>query len=52
MAATDTLSKGNGFGSVHEAPDLPQWFTELFESYVVPAGGLNVHAVIGGKGPP
>ena len=40
------------FGSVHGAPSLPEGFAEVFDSYIVPSGDLNLHAVIGGEGPP
>ena len=40
------------FGSVHDAPLLPMGFEGLFESYLIEAGGLVQHAVVGGEGPP
>jgi pimeloyl-ACP methyl ester carboxylesterase len=48
----DTLKHAVGYGSVHDVPKLPLGFTDVFESYFVPANGLNLHAVIGGKGAP
>jgi pimeloyl-ACP methyl ester carboxylesterase len=39
-------------GSVAHAPALPEDFAETFESRLVDVGGLNLHAVIGGSGPP
>ena len=42
----------NEFGSVHDVPVLPQGFAEVFESYRIPAGEVELHAVVGGKGPP
>lgn len=41
-----------GFGSVHDVPALPQGFAGTFDSYLVEANGIWLHAVIGGKGPP
>jgi pimeloyl-ACP methyl ester carboxylesterase len=40
------------FGSVHGVPSLPPGFTDIFESYLVPTGEIDLHAVIGGEGPP
>ncbi len=40
------------FGSVHGVPVLPDGFTEVFESYRIPTGEIDLHAVLGGKGPP
>lgn len=42
----------NGFGSVHGVPVLPDGFTAVFESYRIPAGQIDLHAVVGGDGPP
>lgn len=47
-----TMRKAVGFGSVHEVPPLPQGFLEVFDSYLIDAGDLSLHAVIGGAGPP
>jgi pimeloyl-ACP methyl ester carboxylesterase len=41
-----------GPGSVSGAPNLPAGFTDTFESRYVDAGGVRLHAVIGGDGPP
>ena len=42
----------SGFGSVHGVPRLPDGFADTFESYKVPTGEIDLHAVIGGEGPP
>jgi pimeloyl-ACP methyl ester carboxylesterase len=41
-----------GPGSVPGAPGLPAGFTDTFTSRYVDAGGLRMHAVTGGEGPP
>ena len=41
-----------GPGSVSGAPNLPAGFTGTFKSVYVNIGGLRLHAVIGGDGPP
>jgi pimeloyl-ACP methyl ester carboxylesterase len=41
-----------GPGSVSGAPGLPAGFTATFASRYVDAGGVRLHAVIGGDGPP
>ena len=41
-----------GPGSVSGAPDLPAGFADTFTSRYVDTGGLRLHAVIGGDGPP
>jgi pimeloyl-ACP methyl ester carboxylesterase len=41
-----------GPGSVSAAPDLPAGFTDTFTSRYIDIGELQLHAVIGGKGPP
>jgi pimeloyl-ACP methyl ester carboxylesterase len=41
-----------GPGSVSGAPNLPPGFTDTFTSRYIDAGGLRLHAVIGGDGPP
>src|SRR5215471_12423035 len=41
-----------GPGSVPGAPGLPAGFTDTFTSRYVDAGGLRLHAVTGGEGPP
>ena len=40
------------FGSVHGVPQLPAAFTETFESFAVATNRVQLHAVIGGQGPP
>lgn len=42
----------SGPGSVSGAPHLPAGFHDTFTSRYVDAGGLRMHAVIGGEGPP
>ena len=39
-------------GSVSGAPQLPAGFRDTFTSRYVDVGGLRLHAVVGGKGPP
>lgn len=41
-----------GPGSVSQAPNLPAGFTDTFTSRYVDAGGVRLHAVVGGDGPP
>jgi pimeloyl-ACP methyl ester carboxylesterase len=45
-------STPEGHGSVSGAPHLPQGFTDTFTSRYVDIGGLSLHAVVGGDGPP
>jgi pimeloyl-ACP methyl ester carboxylesterase len=45
-------TRAGGFGSVHDVPQLPAGFTAFFESWLIDANGLRLHAVIGGNGPP
>jgi pimeloyl-ACP methyl ester carboxylesterase len=42
----------DGFGSVHGVPTLPDGFSDVYESYRIPTGEVDLHAVIGGEGPP
>ena len=42
----------DGFGSIHGVPSLPHGFSDVFESYRVPTGEIELHAVVGGEGPP
>jgi pimeloyl-ACP methyl ester carboxylesterase len=49
MSASSTPQ---GPGSVSGAPHLPAGFTDTFKSVFVNMGGLRLHAVIGGEGPP
>ena len=41
-----------GPGTVSQAPNLPAGFTDTFTSRYVHTGGLRLHAVTGGEGPP
>ncbi|CAH2407936.1 alpha/beta fold hydrolase [Mesorhizobium escarrei] len=41
-----------GPGAVSGAPHLPAGFNDIFTSRYVDVGGLRLHAVVGGKGPP
>lgn len=41
-----------GPGSVSEAPNLPDGFTDTFIGWYVDIGGMRLHAVVGGDGPP
>jgi pimeloyl-ACP methyl ester carboxylesterase len=41
----------DAYGSVSQAPDLPDGFTTTFTSQLVEANGIRQHAVIGGQGP-
>jgi pimeloyl-ACP methyl ester carboxylesterase len=41
-----------GPGSVSGAPNLPDGFTDTFNSRYVDVGGVRLHAVVGGTGPP
>jgi pimeloyl-ACP methyl ester carboxylesterase len=47
-----STSVPEGPGSVSQAPGLPAGFTDTFTSRYVDAGGVRLHAVIGGDGPP
>ena len=51
-AAIARLPMPVGPGSVSGAPHLPAGFRDTFTSRYVDAGGLRMHAVIGGEGPP
>ena len=46
------LPTPEGPGAVSGAPNLPAGFTDTFTSRYVDAGGLRLHAVVGGEGPP
>ena len=53
MSASSTgLLAAEGPGSVSQAPNLADGFTDTFTSRYVDAGALRLHAVIGGDGPP
>ncbi|MFE9692456.1 alpha/beta fold hydrolase [Micromonospora sp. NPDC005806] len=47
-----STSVPEGPGSVSQAPNLPAGFTDTFTSRYVDIGGLRLHAVVGGDGPP
>lgn len=49
---TASLQPITGPGSVTGSPHLPDHFAETFRSVLVDVGGLRLHAVIGGGGPP
>ena len=51
-SVSSQLPVAEGRGSVSEVPSLPHGFTETFSSRFVDIGGLRLHAVIGGEGPP
>jgi pimeloyl-ACP methyl ester carboxylesterase len=48
----NTASIPEGPGSVSGAPNLPDGFTDTFASRFIDVGDLQLHAVIGGEGPP
>ena len=53
MSSSSThLPIPEGPGSVSGAPNLPAGFTDTFTSRYIDTGGLRLHAVIGGEGPP
>jgi hypothetical protein len=53
MSASSTgLLSAEGPGSVSQAPNLPDGFTDTLTSRYVDAGAPRLHAVIGGDGPP
>jgi pimeloyl-ACP methyl ester carboxylesterase len=53
MSSSSTrLPTADGRGSVSQAPNLPEGFTDMFTSRYVDTGELRLHAVIGGDGPP
>src|SRR3954471_12411155 len=45
-------STPEGPGSVAGAPKLPAGFADTFTSQVIDTGGMRLHAVTGGEGPP
>jgi pimeloyl-ACP methyl ester carboxylesterase len=51
MSST-SLPTPEGPGSVSGAPNLPQGFSDTFESRYVDTGDVRLHAVVGGNGPP
>jgi pimeloyl-ACP methyl ester carboxylesterase len=52
MTASTDFPAAEGPGSVSDAPNLPQGFTDTFTSRYIDAGDVRQHAVIGGDGPP
>src|SRR5262249_14613208 len=53
MSASSTRQPiPDGPGSVSGAPHLPAGFADTFASRYVDTGGLRLHAVVGGDGPP
>ena len=52
MSAHYRLPSAEGPGSVSGAPQLPTGFTDTFTSRYIDTGGMRLHAVIGGDGPP
>jgi hypothetical protein len=54
MTAADVtrLPEAQGPGSVSDAPNLPDGFTDTFSSRYIDTGDVRLHAVIGGGGPP
>jgi pimeloyl-ACP methyl ester carboxylesterase len=52
VSASNQTPIPEGPGSTSGAPYLPQGFTDTFTSRYIDIGGLRLHAVIGGKGPP
>jgi pimeloyl-ACP methyl ester carboxylesterase len=51
-AASTQLPASEDPGSVSHAPNLPDGFSQTFESRLIDTGEVRLHAVIGGKGPP
>jgi pimeloyl-ACP methyl ester carboxylesterase len=51
-SSSASLPTADGPGSVSQAPNLPEGFTDTFTSRYVDTGQLRLHAVIGGDGPP
>ena len=49
-AASIRLPPAEGPGSVSQAPNLSEGFTDTFTSRYVDTGELRLHAVIGGDG--
>jgi pimeloyl-ACP methyl ester carboxylesterase len=52
MSAQPRQLTPEGPGSVSGAPNLPAGFTDTFTSRFIDIGALQLHAVIGGEGPP
>lgn len=51
IMSSDHLPTPEGPGSVSQAPNLPDRFTDSFTSQYVDTGELRLHAVTGGEGP-
>jgi pimeloyl-ACP methyl ester carboxylesterase len=51
-SSSTSLPTPEGPGSVSQAPNLPDGFTDTFTSRYIDTGQLRLHAVIGGEGPP
>ncbi len=51
-SSSDLEDTPHGPGSVSAAPHLPPGFTTTFTSRFVDTGGVRLHAVVGGDGPP
>ncbi|WP_421733170.1 alpha/beta fold hydrolase [Cellulomonas sp.] len=51
MTASSFSPETETFGSVMQAPDLPDGFTTTFTSRLIDANGIRQHAVVGGDGP-
>ncbi|WP_421741585.1 alpha/beta fold hydrolase [Cellulomonas sp.] len=51
MTALTLYPESEAFGSVVQAPDLPDGFATTFTSRLIDANGIRQHAVIGGHGP-
>jgi pimeloyl-ACP methyl ester carboxylesterase len=52
MSSSSSPPVPDGPGSVSQAPNLPEGFTETFASRYVDTGEVRLHAVVGGDGPP
>jgi pimeloyl-ACP methyl ester carboxylesterase len=52
MSSSSSPTPANHAGSVAHAPGLPAGFTDTFTSLYVDSGGVCLHAVVGGDGPP
>jgi pimeloyl-ACP methyl ester carboxylesterase len=50
--ALNAATSPDGPGSASGAPHLPRGFADTFKSRYVDIGGLRLHAVLGGAGPP
>lgn len=51
-SSSTVLPTPEGPGSVSSAPNLPAGFTDMFTSRYVDTGGVRLHVVAGGEGPP